>query len=182
MIDLTTKALPNTVEVDGELFSIETDFRLWLKYSIEISKLLPGERYSVAYLFKNEIPTGDIITALNKFAFPKADIPRQMGENSNEIILDYEIDADLIYAAFLGQYGVDLLTAELHWYQFVALLKGINETTKLREVMGYRSYKKETRKNVDVYEELKQAWQIIPSTPYMDEEAKAFSDLFTPKE
>lgn len=182
MINLTTKALPNTVEVDGELFSINTDFRYWLKYAIDITKLQPGEVYSVAYLFKNDVPRLNSFEALNRFAFPKTEIPRQIGSFSDEIILDYEIDADLIYAAFLGQYGIDLLAKDMHWYVFVALLKGLNDSTKLREVMGYRSYKKDTRKNVDIYEELKTAWQIIPSTPYMDEEAQRFSDIFTPKE
>lgn len=39
MIDLTKKALPNTITVDGRAYSIYTDFRVWMQF--EISKRTP---------------------------------------------------------------------------------------------------------------------------------------------
>ena len=66
----------------------------------------------------------------------------------------------MIYAAFLQQYNIDLIDVEeLHWWKFLALLKGLNGT-KLDDVMKWRNYKKDTRPNVDVYEELRDAWEI----------------------
>ena len=48
-------------------------------------------------------------------------------------------------------------------HKFLALFNGLNESTKLREVMGNRHYKKETRKDADVYEVMREAWAIEQS-------------------
>lgn len=50
----------------------------------------------------------------------------------------FEFDGDLIYAAFYSQYGIDLATVSLHWYQFRALFAGLEETSRFAEVMGAR--------------------------------------------
>ena len=47
MIDLTKKALPNTVTVDGTAFSIYTDFRLWMRFEIEAERMKPGESIEI---------------------------------------------------------------------------------------------------------------------------------------
>ena len=52
-------------------------------------------------------------------------------------IMDYEVDAEAIYAGFRQQYGIDLLRANLHWYEFRALLSGLSEYTvaaKIRQI------------------------------------------------
>lgn len=161
MIDLTTKkGLPNVVEINGSPYSIYTDFRLWMRFEIEVTKLKRGENLDVSYLFKNDMPLYCDLTQLFVFSRPQNPLPRRMG-GSSAIVLDYELDADLIYAAFLGQYGIDLCDIEeLHWHKFLALLGGLNESTKLREVMGYRCYEKTDNKQKDVYEELRRAWEI----------------------
>ena len=169
MMNLTKKSLPNTVCVGGRDFSIYTDFRLWLRFEIEVSKMKRGEQIDIAYLFKNDRPDYCDLRELFVFSRPQNELPRSIGGHSNVIVLDYEIDADLIYSAFLGQYGIDLIDVEeLHCHKFLALLGGLNDSTKLREVMGYRCYKKETRKDYDAYAELRSAWEIIP--PISEEE------------
>lgn len=162
MIDLTKRGLPNVVEINGEPFSIYTDFRLWMKFEIEVSRMKQTDRIDISYLFKNEMPECCDLTDLYAFSRPQNELPRSIG-NSDVIVLDYVIDADLIYSAFLGQYGIDLVDIEeLHWHKFLALLGSLNDSTKLREVMGYRCYKKETRKDYDPYMELREAWMIEP--------------------
>lgn len=54
MIDLTKKALPNTVTVDGKAYSIYTDFRVWIRFLEEAKKMTP-KGIDVSYLFKNDI-------------------------------------------------------------------------------------------------------------------------------
>ena len=97
------------------------------------------------------------LTELFTFSRPQSPLPRSIS-HSDVIILDYELDANLIYAAFLGQYGIDLCEVNLHWHKFLALLGGLNESTKLHEVMGYRCYEKSNDKK-DPYEELRRAWK-----------------------
>ena len=179
MIDLTKKALPNTVMVGGKAYSIYTDFRLWMRFEIAVSKLKFGEKIDISYLFKNDRPDYCDLRELFVFSRPKSLLPRQIS-HSNVIAIDYEIDSDLIYSAFLGQYGIDLCEVEeLHWHKFLALIRGLNESTKLREVMGYRCYEKSTDKNKDVYEELRRAWEIEPPISFEEQaELDEFSNLF----
>ena len=169
MLDLTKKSLPNTVNVGGRGFSIYTDFRLWMRFEIEATKLRQGEAIDVSYLFVNQMPKFCPLRELFAFSRPRNELPRSTGRHSDVIVLDFEVDSDLIYAAFLGQYGIDLTEVEdLHWHKFLALLNGLNNSTKLREVMGYRCYEKNTDKDRDAYEELRLAWEIEP--PMTDEE------------
>ena len=175
MIDLTKKALPNTIMVGGKAFSIYTDFRIWLKFEIECSKLKKGETIDVSYLFKNEMPASVSIQELKAFSNPVSILPRQVDSNE-EIMLDFELDADLIFSAFWGQYGIDLTEVDLHWYKFLALLSGINDSTKLREVMGYRAYDKNQKG--DQYEKMKRIWRIERNFEDDPEEAERFESLF----
>lgn len=177
MMDLTQSDLPNTVVVGGKSFSIYTDFRLWMRFEIAVSKLKYGERLDVSRLFKNDMPTYCDLTELFSFSRPESPLPRPVRRNS-AIVLDYELDAELIYAAFLGQYGIDLFEADLHWHKFLALLKGLNDSTVLSKVIGYRSYEKRTDDR-DPYEELRLAWAIEPPMSVEEgAELEEFSNLF----
>ena len=58
-------------------------------------------------------------------------------------------------------------------------MNGLNDSTKLREVMGYRCYEKSTDRDKDVYEELRRAWEIEqPISAEEQAELEKFSDLF----
>lgn len=53
---------------------------------------------------------------------------------------DFEQDANLIYAAFYATYGISLTTVEfLHWWEFMALLEGLPETTLFQRVVYWRT-------------------------------------------
>ena len=174
MIDLTKKALPNTITVNGKAYSIYTDYRLWLRFMIDVSEKTSG--FDVSYLFKNEMPQRINISDLMVFASPKNELPRHI-EHSDDILIDFRLDADLIYSAFMGQYGIDLIEVDnLHWHKFLALLSGITNGTKLADVMGYRSYNK-NRKG-DPYEKMKKAWKIEKNIVDDQEEAEEFEKYF----
>ena len=50
--------------------------------------------------------------------------------NADPAQMDFEQDADAIYASFMEQYGIDLMEVEdMHWRKFSALLSGLNEKT-----------------------------------------------------
>ena len=56
MISLTKKGLPNVVEINGNPYSIYTDFRLWMRFEIELGRMKKGDYLDISYLFKNEMP------------------------------------------------------------------------------------------------------------------------------
>lgn len=47
----------------------------------------------------------------------------------DEIPYSFADDANILYADFRRVYGIDLSTAELHWYEFMALLEGLYSNT-----------------------------------------------------
>lgn len=175
-MDLTKKVLPNTVKVCGKTYSIYTDFRVWMEFENAVTNGRVQE-FEPAKLFKNVYP--EIIPLQDMFVFlrPPAELPRSIG-GTDRIVLDYELDADYIYAAFLAQYGIDLIDIEyLHWHKFLALLKGLNSDQKLVQIMGYRSYDKNAG-NKDQYEKLEYAWRIEKMTPEEAAELEDFSNKF----
>lgn len=179
MMDLTRKGLPNVIMINGSPFSIYTDFRLWMRFEIEVGKLKRGQVMDTSYLFKNDMPAYCNIPELFSFSRPYNPLPRQIGHQPDALALDYELDGELIYSAFLGQYGIDLVEVEeLHWHKFLALLKGLNDSTKLREVMGYRCYEKSTDTKRDIYAELRRAWEIEKITEEEQEEVDKFNRYF----
>ena len=172
------KALPNTVICNGRAFSVYTDYRIWMRFEIQLVNWKEGDSFPIEYLFKNDIPTSVDIADLLAFSRPYSELPRKMTDDDVTVI-DWEIDAELIYAAILGQYGIDLFDVkELHWHKFLAMIKGLNETTKLREVMQYRAYKREDSKNTDQYERLRSAWEIRKLSAEEEQELEEFSKIF----
>lgn len=175
MINLKKRGLPNTIVVHGRPYSIYTDFRTWLQVTEDLQKLKPGQTIDLSYIFKNEHPAQINIYEVMAFLNPPQELPRKTGKESDAILIDYKLDADLIWAAILGQYGVDLCEVEeLHWWKFRAMISGLNENTKLREVMEFRCYEKR-KDSSDPYEELRQAWEIVKEP---EEQNDAFSKLF----
>lgn len=181
MIDLKKKGLPNTLEVNGRPYSIYTDFRTWLQVAEDLQKLRPGQYIDLAYIFKNKHPQVININDVIKFLNPPQELPRTTG-SGDCIAIDYTIDADLIWAAILSQYRIDLCEVEdLHWWKFLAMLRGLNEGNKLREVMGFRCYEK-SKDKTDPYEKLRTAWEIIKIDEATQEEIDRFSAVFEVKE
>lgn len=180
MIDLTKKSLPNTILVNGEDFPINTDFREWMKFEIALSKMSREDLIQVDYLFNGgKKPKYCSIEDLLVFSRPRNELPRPVFGGSDVIVLDYELDADLIYSAFLGQYNIDLVDVEhLHWHKFLALLTGLNDSTRLREVMGYRCYEKSTEKEETWRLKLKRAWEIERVSPEERAKLEEFNKLF----
>jgi hypothetical protein len=79
------------------------------------------------------------VDALVGFFYEKKELPRVDGE-SGPNVLDYTIDADLLYAGILQCYGIDLMEKQYHWHIVRALIGGL-EGTKLNTIIGYRCAK-----------------------------------------
>jgi len=161
--------LPETVCCGGKEFRIRTDFRVWVEF----------ERI----LFEQEGDFLSKIPAILKLCFP--DLPdtleaavtgiaqfytgQEPGEESTlkkrkeKPVCSLYQDAALIYAGFYQQYTIDLTTAELHWYQFRALLSGLDEETLFGRVIRYRTMdisriKSEERR--DFYRSMKSLYKL----------------------
>ena len=164
MLDLTKAKLPEAIEVSGTFYRIHTDFR----YFIRLGQVLNEKNTTPTdfdFMFIQEVPPNRIagVKALVTFMNPPHPLPRKnKQEDSGAPVLDYILDADLIYAAFMQQYHIDLSVEPLHWHCFSALLAGLRDT-KLNDVIGFRLWENTSGKR-DEYtramQRLHDAWEI----------------------
>lgn len=75
------------------------------------------------------------------------DLGNVMPQVPKKRIIDIDLDAEYIYGSFIQAYGIDLIEVQgkLHWYEFRALLANLPDNTRMREIMGYRAYKKPSK-------------------------------------
>ena len=185
MIELKKAGLPESVEVDGSLYAIHTSFKYFLRF-IELLATKDAKPQDFDFMYKRQKPQDreSGLIALIQFCNPPQELPRtQGGEESGEKAVDYAIDADYIFAAFMERYGIDLVENEMHWYKFQALFKGLHDT-KLNEIIGYRLWENTSGKR-DAYtrqmEKMRAAWELPPENGEEDEDLKAFEALLYPQ-
>lgn len=152
------KPLPNTITVGGREFLVKTDFRYWLLF-YELIKQDDVKLNDLYFLFENDIPNEDFSKELVEFFTNPNSTPKDNG-GSGENVIDYIEDGEYIYSSFKYAYGIDLLTDNLHWHQFKALVIGLPNNTIMGQIMGFRGYKKDTRSFDKVQEELKRTWAL----------------------
>lgn len=164
MIDLKEKGAPNAVTGYGSVFLLNTDFRVWLTYPQRMEALSDGDDLGYRELFIDDVPLlcDEIVEQINRFYSEKPLLPR--GTGSNEKVLDFDIDADYIWAAFMQVYGIDLLDCDLHWHKFIVMLNAMPKDTMLSAIISYRTYTGDDKE----FKELRYKWSL--PTEYTDEE------------
>ena len=143
LIDL----LPETVNIDGIDYEINTNFRTSILYSllIEDDSLPKDIKINQVINLYYPIPPSNREEAFKKIIWfyrcgRENEKYKGSSKSSNKRILSYEDDAEYIYSAFMSQYGIDLQDIEnLHWWKFKSLLDSLNEDNKISKIMGYRS-------------------------------------------
>ncbi|MBP3337343.1 MAG: hypothetical protein J6L59_02925 [Clostridia bacterium] len=122
--------------VSGKL---KTDFRVWLK----VDKLLKSEikmqdkMIAVLGLVYTSLPQS-IEEALKEIADFYSGTKKKEKSTSKRMF-DFEYDGELILAAFRQQYGINLLKENLHWHEFLALLRGLTADTLFVRTINVRS-------------------------------------------
>lgn len=123
---------PETIEVGGRTYPINIDFRA----GIELECAVLNDRIDLAQLLQLYypvcIPTDleGAVDAMMQFYRCGSVEEAQDDAKSHAPSLrayDFEQDADAIYAAFRAVYDIDLDTAQLHWWTFRRLLRGLPE-------------------------------------------------------
>lgn len=125
------ETLPEALETDGISYAIRPDFRVILKIYRLLADPEIAERHkpgmACRMFYAGDYPPGAYLRLLEWL--PLGDPGRR---DPNAPPMDFEFDADVIYASFLQLYGIDLLRVEyLHWYSFLVLLRGLGEGTAL---------------------------------------------------
>lgn len=181
MANILLDILPETVDIDGIEYRINSDFRISILFELlmqddelgKCQKLVQGLR-----LYYPEIPH-NVTMAVDKMIWfyrcgkETGNGGHGSGSGRAKQIYSFEYDDDYIYAAFLEQYGIDLQDIEeLHWWKFRALFRGLSEDTEFVKIMGYRSVKITSKMSKEQREFYKKM-QSIHALPITDAERKA---------
>ncbi len=149
-MNVLMEKFPKELEIQGKCCSIGWDFRTILSCNEMIEQC------------RNEITEGELLKILETFykncrhyteehvekmfwffscgrEKEKKIFPRKIAGINDKQPFDFEKDAELIYAGFQQQYGIDLQTTEMHWWRFMILLENLGEGTRLSKVIEYRT-------------------------------------------
>ena len=137
--------LLDPLPTDFKGWLIRTDFRIGVQISLAMvdPDLTDSDKAAVAFrlLYGNGIP--DIKTAAEGLRWflrcgtdERADIPP---DNSPPSFF-WDFDAGRIWASFRATYGIDLHTANMHWFEFCNLMASVGKDTSLGQAMEVRNY------------------------------------------
>lgn len=148
-MNLLIDGLPDSVEIAGQMIPIDTSFRtgilfeeLMLDDAMDpVEKLATAlDLYYPGTSFAPEVQQDAVRAMLWFYRCGADEAPAGEGHGQADAPpYSYEYDADYIYAAFLGAFGVDLARSSLHWWQFRALFKSLPEDTQFIKIIGYRT-------------------------------------------
>lgn len=177
--------LPDYIEVNGNQFPIKTDFRHWIKFTQIMLENKPefqkiADIYCELFCKLPKAPLTDVLNAIMCFYSPLQNVNLQGKNNNTQRQYDYDVDAELIYSAFQQQYEIDLTVANLHWWQFKALLNNLNDATQFIKVVGYRSIdlsKLKDKEQRKYYSKMKHIYKL-PDNRTEEEKEKAMNDIF----
>ena len=145
--------LPEYVTIDGEDYFLDTNFRNGIIFEKIAFSDIPIKNKVAQLLpifYTEQMPRNTTVAMETIIGFyscgvdAKKKTAPQRRKNGNvvlkpKMIYDYFHDAPYIYAAFMGNYGIDLNDIEyLHWWKFHALFRGLPSSAKIVEIMGYR--------------------------------------------
>ena len=141
--------LHDYIEVLDGKYGIHTDFRRWL----EFEKLMKTEPLSKRYAeilkkYYISLPPKfyEAVYALCKF-YAGGVMPQADKVTKGDRLYSFEQDAELIFCAFYSQYHIDLEKENLHWWKFLALLKGLDENSRFMQVLRLRGTDPDTIKD-----------------------------------
>ncbi|MFX0548203.1 bacteriophage Gp15 family protein [Hathewaya histolytica] len=163
--------LPTTVNIEGEDYEINSDFRTSILFEILMQDSELNHENKIIQALQLYYPTipKNINEAVEKILWfyrcGKDEIKsKNKGAGKTIQVYSYEYDDDYIYSAFLDQYGVDLQDMEyLHWWKFKAMFKSLKEDNELVKIMGYRVIdlgKIKDKEQKNYYKKMKELYKI----------------------
>jgi len=137
---------PDAIEIDGEVYAVNTDFRVGLQImaDFESPEFDQDER---AYLMLNRLYVDlpeDKGVEFYQEALEKATKFLNAGDETGQEtegkprLYSFDKDARLIYSAFSQTHGVDLQTADMHWWRFIALFMDLGADTAFNSMVNLR--------------------------------------------
>ena len=154
---------PRTVKIGGAEYEIHSDFRVSVLFELlmqdeEIPPEAKVERTLSLYFPKPPVREDirEVLQAVNWFylcgrsdkearlksAVQEDDERGESEADNGQRVYSFDYDDEYIYAAFRQQYGINLSSVQyLHWWEFRAMFKALDEKCQFVKIMGYRAAK-----------------------------------------
>lgn len=180
---------PTQIEVGGLFYEIDADFRTGIAFELLMldEEFTETEKAARAMeLYFPQIPD-DEEEAMEKILWFYLCGREETNQEEKEtepapknIVYSYEYDAGSIYAAFLSQYGMDLVEIPfLHWWKFKALFHALDENLEFMKIMRYRAVDitKVPKEQKDFYRKMKQIYALPDNRTEEEKEQDFISSL-----
>lgn len=180
--------LDKTNDITPNGFLIRDDFRESIKFELLMQDNKLDDKTKVALalkLYYPEIPN-KIEKAIEDMLWfyqcgKETKTGRKERNNNTKQIYSYEFDDEMIYSAFMYQYGIDINSIEyLHWWKFKAMFEGLNKENKIVEIMGYRAMdlsKIKDKEEKKRYKKLKEIYKL-PDMRTQEQKEEDFAMAF----
>ena len=166
--------LPTSAVIQGKEYTIASDFRDMLELeAILNSEKNDAEKGAEALrFFFGCIPTDEESAvaflgnffACGKDTSKKGDQVKASDGTYRPPPYSFAYDGELIYAAFLAQYGIDLKNVPyLHWWKFISLFNGLTKEHLITEVMHCRAVELRLdmpKERKEYYEKMQKAYAL----------------------
>jgi len=142
-MNILVDAPPESITIADTEYQLNTDFRACLKIimAFEDNELTPQEKQLVLLGNLYSVVPNDLTAALDRANWflngGKENTP-----DENEVtpvrVYSFAKDGNFIYAAFRQTHGIDLSTAQLHWWTFLALFMDLGQDTTFCQLTALR--------------------------------------------
>lgn len=178
--------LPDSIEVDGAEYKINSDFMTWAKiYSVLTDRdRADAEKAGAILMCYKDLPeslAGAVKAALRFYRRGKdEDEDNDKDGTQKRPVFDLEYDFPLLCAAFRGQYRIDLRRDSLHWWGFWELFEGLRQDELIVKVMGWRGAEIDKIKNKTEKRFILKMQRIyrLPDRRSVEEKDAAMADVF----
>ena len=146
-MNILFEEFPDSVFVNGENYSIETDFREWIRFIqlVEDDEVPWQIKCQLMMQWYTDGMPDDLegaVYVLGGFLEMTADRSdrEELSESVPKQLYSFEQDADCIYSAFREVYGINLQSVPyMHWWEFQTLFIGLPEKTEIKQRIMYRN-------------------------------------------
>lgn len=184
---------PEKIKIEDTECRINPDFKTVLYCNALIENIPEGEDipedilldmlktfYPKVHLFKEEHLSKMFWFLSCGREKEKRKFPRKAAGINNNKPFDFKEDADLIYAGFIQQYGIDLQKTDMHWWKFMILLENLGAETRFSKVMEYRtrdiSSKKLSKEERQFYAAMQKYFSLENRPRELDERSRKIED------
>lgn len=176
------ESYPETIEWKGERLKLNLSYKAVLLALdvLDDEQLSIGDKCEIALeILVKDKHENDFYLLESILELIKPDT----NDNSNsEKVIDLEKDFYYIISSFRQAYGIDIVRENIHYLEFIALLNGMPEGTKIVDVIRIRTMEvpeitQNNRKQVENILELKARYSLKDKDSFNDGLAKLFNAL-----